>query len=82
LDELNNIHEQLSRTTVALVASRRQEAKDLALDLAKAQAQLKEANANVERSQQALLDQQAAVATKDVFIAELQSLIAASSQLA
>jgi Na+/phosphate symporter len=79
LDELNSIHNEFSQTMVALVASRRKEAKTLALNLAATQAQLAEANKEAQKTHQALLEEQAAASAKDTFITELQSIIAASS---
>jgi hypothetical protein len=80
LDELNSIYNQLSRTTVALVASQRKEAKVLALNLAAAQEQLVNATADTQVIREALLEEQAATSAKDTFIAELQSIIAGTSK--
>jgi hypothetical protein len=58
---------------VPLVASRRHEAKTIALDLS--QAQLLEANAEAERASAALRAEQAAGVAKDELIAKLQTMI-------
>lgn len=79
LGEVNQIHEDMSRLMVALVTARRQEAKNIALELAATRAQLAVASASAARVQEDLMDQQNAAAAKDELIAHLRSVVASLS---
>jgi hypothetical protein len=79
LNELNSIHNQFNRTTVALVAARRQEAKALALNLATVWDQLAKATTETNNVRNMLLEQQASEAIKDALINRLQNVIASNT---
>jgi uncharacterized protein YbcC (UPF0753/DUF2309 family) len=73
--QLTEINQQFNKVSAALVASRRREAVDLAMQLQQSQDQEREALAEAERTRQALSEGQSTIAAQEAVIARLQAVI-------